>query len=320
MRERFLNAVYSRPSMRRRYEVWFLRLTLADASGAWWFRYLLLNPGRLGGGGCPGKVGGLPVQVWATWFPREERPRSVIQGFPRDRLSLSGRGASPFHLQLGNNYIGEDACVGQVEAEGHRVEWDLRCRSSLGVTVTDVGWIGFSRTPHSDAVFSGSITFDNQRVAGDPLGFGLQGHNCGLRHRHLWNWTHCLFRDPGSGQISTLEALDYEIPFGLRVRRAIFWHGEKLYRFSQWEELCRDPERLTWVFRCRGAGGVGVTAVVDGRGPSVHRLPYLKTDCSGSFEVANNSLARATLQFHGPGLHPEVLSTEGGAVVEMVGR
>ena len=31
-------------------------------------------------------------------------------------------------------------------------------------------------------------------------------------------------------------------------------------------------------------------------GPSIHRLPYLKTDCTDSFEVANNSLARAVLR------------------------
>src|SRR5438552_1491622 len=45
-----LNQVYSSLSTRRRYEVWFIRLGLADCSGAWWFRYLLMNPGREG---CP---------------------------------------------------------------------------------------------------------------------------------------------------------------------------------------------------------------------------------------------------------------------------
>lgn len=321
MSPRSLNAVYSKASMSRRYEVWFLRLTLADGSGAWWFRYLLLNPGRAGGGGCPRKPGGLPVQLWATWFPRGGRPQSFIQGFLREKLCLSGRGASPFHLQIGAIRIGESACAGCVEAEGHRVEWDLRYNSSLGTTVTDVGWIGFSRTPHSDAVFSGSITLDARTVAGDPLGHGLQGHNCGFRHRHLWNWTHCLFRHPASGDLSTFEALEYEIPFGQRVRRALLWHRGELVVFKRLEELARDPERLLWVFKChRPEDSSGLVAFVDGRGPSLHRLSYLKTDCSGTFEVANNSLARATLQYYRPGLHPEVFSTDGGAVLEMVGK
>src|SRR6266566_5787834 len=68
-----LNEVFSRLSARRRYEVWFLRVGLADGSGAWWFRYLLMNPGR---GGCVGMPQGMPVQVWATWFPAGGKARS----------------------------------------------------------------------------------------------------------------------------------------------------------------------------------------------------------------------------------------------------
>ncbi|MGA7078067.1 MAG: hypothetical protein WBY61_05075, partial [Terriglobales bacterium] len=58
-----LNEVYSPLSARRRYEVWFLRLGLADGSGAWWFRYLLMNPGR--NANRNDDAGALPVQVWA---------------------------------------------------------------------------------------------------------------------------------------------------------------------------------------------------------------------------------------------------------------
>jgi hypothetical protein len=50
--------------------------------GAWWFRYLLMNPGR---GGCAGNPRGMPVQVWATWFPREGKPQSFIQKFSAHR-------------------------------------------------------------------------------------------------------------------------------------------------------------------------------------------------------------------------------------------
>jgi hypothetical protein len=301
--------------MGRRYEVWFLRLGLADGSGAWWFRYLLLNLGR---GGCPSNERGQPVQVWATWFPRGGQPLSVIQGYARDELLLTPAGAAPFFLEHGPNSIGEDSCSGRVEAGGHRVEWDLRYCSTFGATVTDVGWIGFSRTPHSDAVFSGDIRCDGRRFSGEPLGFGLQGHNCGVRHRHLWNWTHCLFKTPGG--LSTFEALEYEIPLGRRVRRALLWHAGQLYRFNEFEELLRDREKLRWTFKCFGPeDGTHVVAVIDGGGPSLHRLPYLKTDCSGTFEVANNSLARATLYWLRPGQPAEPLSTDTGAVLEMVG-
>ncbi|MGH9804618.1 MAG: hypothetical protein ACRD4D_05555 [Candidatus Acidiferrales bacterium] len=313
-----LNAVYTRRSMRRRYEVWFVRFHLADGSGAWWFRYLLMNPGR-GEGGCAGVSRGEPVQVWATWFPREGKPQSAIQGFPLAALSLSARGASPFFFRAGENRIGEDGCSGKLEAEGLRVSWELRWRSSFGATVADWGWIGFSRTAHSDAIVSGSVSFNGHEFAGEPLGFGLQGHNCGFRHRHLWNWTHCTLENPAGG-VSTFEALEYEVPLNLRVRRALLWHGGELFRFGEFEELSRDRERLVWVFRCRSREqGATVLAFVDGRGNSLHRLPYAKTDCSGTFEVANNSRARATIYFSRRDRRQEVLSSDGGAVLEMVG-
>jgi hypothetical protein len=82
------NEVYSSLSVRRRYEVWFVRLGLADGGGAWWFRYLLMNPGRCG---CADGPQGMPVQVWATWFPRDGTPQSFIQGFPLEGLDLSPR-------------------------------------------------------------------------------------------------------------------------------------------------------------------------------------------------------------------------------------
>ena len=320
MSERSLNAVYSKPSMRRRYEVWFLRFLLADGSGAWWFRYLLMNPGRLGGGGCPGQSGGMPVQVWATWFPREGKPQSFIQGFSQQGLSLSQPGAQPFHLEISGNRIGEDCCAGRLDVDGHQVSWELRYRSTLGVTLSDVGWIGFSRTPHSDAVFSGEITFDGRRFRGQPLGYGLQGHNCGFRHRNRWNWTHCAVRNSEGGGLSSFEALEYEMPLGLRFREALLWHGGKLYTFRKFQEIRRDRDQLQWEFRCTGcAGGAELVAVIDGSGPSLHRLPYLKTNCASSFEVANNSLARATLHLSRPGHPLETISTDGGVVVEMVG-
>ena len=319
-----LNAVYTRRSMRRRYEVWFVRFHLADGSGAWWFRYLLMNPGR---DGCAGQArgepdSGEPAQVWATWFPREGKPQTAIEGFPLAALELSERGASPFYFRAGENQMGEDGCSGRLEAEGLKVSWDLKWRSSFGATVADWGWIGFSRTAHSDAAVSGSVSVNGRTFADEPLGFGLQGHNCGFRHRHQWNWTHCTLENFAGG-VSTFEALEYEIPLKLRVRRALLWHGGELFRFADFEELSRDRERLLWVFKCRSSGrsaaATSALVSVDGRGDSLHRLPYVKTDCSGTFEVANNSRARATIYFSRAGRPLEALSTEGGAVLEMVG-
>ncbi len=159
-RMKTLNELFSKLSMRRRYEVWFLRLGLSDGSGAWWLRYLLMNPGR---GGCAGDAQGQAVQVWATWFPREGKPETWIQGFPLESLrsngegsskagssetglsvaglsnvglgkaglsgassgnaGLSERGASPFFLEVGENRIGENGCRGRMMVGGQKISW-----------------------------------------------------------------------------------------------------------------------------------------------------------------------------------------------------
>jgi hypothetical protein len=309
-----LNAVFSKLEVRRRYEVWFLRLGLADGSGAWWFRYLLMNPG---GSGCAGNAAGMPVQVWATWFPQQGKPCSFIQGFALERLQLSPRGEIPFHFRINENKIGEDSCSGRLAVDGHTISWNLRYRSTAHVTLSDKGWIGFSRSPHSDATFSGEIDFDGQHFGGEPLGWGVQGHNCGYRHRNQWTWTHACF-PLAADRISSFEALTYEMPLGLKFRKAVLWHQDKLYIFRQFREQTRDRDQLKWIFTAQGKGGNQIEVSIDGTGESLHRLPYLKTDCSGRFEVANNSLAQARIIARIDNATEE-FNTNNGAVLEMTG-
>jgi hypothetical protein len=310
-----LNEVYSALTARRRYEVWFVRLGLADDSGAWWFRYLLMNPGR---SGCPGDPRGMPVQVWATWFPRDNNPQSFIQGFSLQDLELSARGKTPFHFCAAGNAIDENSCRGALHVDGRTISWDLHYRSTFRVAVSHKGWIGFCQTPHSDAQFAGRITLDGRNSVGDPLGFGVQGHNCGYRHRVYWSWAHAHFVRP-SGPPSTLEALVYEMPFGLFFRRAVFWHDGEQHIFRDLREIKREQKHLQWEFRCLTRDGFQLEAGFDGQGNSLHRLPYVKTDCEGSIEVANNSLARASLLLHRRTRLAEKLETRVGAVLEMAG-
>jgi hypothetical protein len=261
----------------------------------------------------------MPVQVWATWFPRDGKPQSFIQGLPLGGLDLSARMQNPFHFRTGNNEIGEDSCRGTLEVEGHAISWELEWRSTFRATLSNKGWIGFSRTPHSDAIFSGKVTLDDRSFDGSPLGFGVQGHNCGYRHRNFWTWMHAYF--PGSGACpSTLEALIYEMPFGLVFRKALLWHDGEKYEFGNLQEIGRDPDKFGWNFRCSTKDGCRLEAAIDGAGTSIHRLPYVKTDCRGSFEVANNSLAKAVLRLERQGRLVETLETGTGAVLEMVGQ
>ena len=311
-----MNTVYSACHTKRRYEVWFLRLGLADGSGAWWFRYLLLNPGR---DGCSANPSGMPVQVWASWFPRDGKPQTFIQGYPTDALELSERRQLPFHFRIVESGVAESACWGDLHVDGHAICWKLGYRSNFGVVLSDKGWIGFSKSPHSNAQFSGEISFDGVKFSGDTLGFGVQGHNCGYRHRTYWRWMHAYFPHAQGGS-STLEALVYDMPFGLVFRKAIWWHNGTPTVLKRFREIAveRNPSRLQWRFTALDAQGLSVEASIEAHAPGIHVLPYLKTDCSGTFPVSNASLADAVVRF---GKNKgEIVETTGGAVLELGGQ
>jgi len=260
----------------------------------------------------------MPVQVWATWFPSRGKPQSFIQGFPIDGLQLSPKGRSPFSFQIGENAINETLCRGSLQVAGHTIAWELRYRSTFRFTMSAKGWIGFTRTPHSDAVFAGRVSLDGRTMEGDPLGFGVQGHNCGYRHRKFWTWAHAYFPHPAAPP-STLEALAYEMPFGLVFRKAVLWHGGVAHVFRDLTNLAEAPRSFGWSFRCSSKNGLRLHATFDGSGQSLHTLPYLRTNGSGSFPVANNSLASARLCLERPGAPSEVLETNSGAVLEKGG-
>jgi hypothetical protein len=242
---------------------------------------------------------------------------------------VSSRGQSPFYLRMGNNWIEENCCQGSLEVEGHSIVWNLRYTSAFRTTLSSKGWIGFSSTPHSDALFSGAITLDGRSFEGEPLGFGVQGHNCGYRHRSFWTWAHVYFPQPG-GRPSTLEALVYDMPFGLWFRKAVLWHEGEQHVFRKLRESASppgtaaldripSPNHFRWNFCCSSKDGLGLQAEFDGIGDSIHRLSYMKTDCSSSFQVTNNSMAKASVCLQRSGA-VQYLETSLGAVLEMAGR
>ena len=314
--EKTLNEVFSAPTARQRYEVWFIRLGLADGSGAWWFRYLLMNPG------LPPRTQAaqrMPVQVWATWFPTNAQPQTFIKSFPLEDLDISERGENPFHFRVSDNEINENSCCGALAVDGHTISWNLNYRSTFRATLSQMGWIGFSRTPHSDAAFSGKIVLDGQPVESDALGYGLQGHNCGYKHRGFWAWTHAYFPGANGAAASTLEALVYDMPLGLLFRKAVLWHNGRAEVFRSLKEIRRDPEHLRWQFRASTRDGSKLEFAVDSHAASIHQLAYEKTDGSGTFRVLNSSLAHGRLFLQQPGQVYEELDTATGAVFEIGG-
>jgi hypothetical protein len=108
------------------------------------------------------------------------------------------------------------------------------------------------------------------------------------------------------------------MPLGLVFRKAVLWHRGRAVEFRKLRESCRDRFGLRWSFSAPAAGGT-IEVEVDGGGASLHRLPYVKTDCSGTFEVSNNSRARARVICNLRGERVEFETTD-GAVLEMTGE
>ena len=161
---------------------------------------------------------------------------------------------------------------------------------------------------------------DGKTWEGDLLGFGLQGHNCGYRHRGFWNWAHALLPGPSNREFSSFESVEYDMPLGLRFRRAQLWHKGVLYDFRQMKTLERSVNPFRWAAEwSRRQDRTTLTASFGGSGISAHSLPYMKTDCSGTFDVMNNSLASAQITLKRPGEAAVELETKGGAVLEMGG-
>jgi hypothetical protein len=109
------------------------------------------------------------------------------------------------------------------------------------------------------------------------------------------------------------------MPFGLVFRKAVLWHDGKQHQFRYLQESRKVAGEFAWDFRCSANTGVQLEADFYAAGPSIHRLHYLKTDCSGSFELLNNSLARAAVRLQHQDGSVEQLDTATGAVLEMAG-
>ena len=130
-----------------------------------------------------------------------ENRKALFRDFLWMVWSSAPVGRIPFHFQIGNYEIGENSCRGKMEVAGHAISWDLHCRSAFRVTLSNKGWIGFSRTPHSDALFSGQITLDGRSFAGILWDSECKDITADYRHRNFWTWTHAYFPRPDAGAV-----------------------------------------------------------------------------------------------------------------------
>jgi hypothetical protein len=99
----------------------------------------------------------------------------------------------------------------------------------------------------------------------------------------------------------------------------VLWHEGTQHVFRNLRDKQDSDQAFGWRFHCSADDGLELEATIDGSGPGIHVLPYLKTDCSGTFDVTNNSLAKAHVCLQERGGAVVILETDSNAVLEKTG-
>jgi hypothetical protein len=165
----------------------FLRAVSPDGDRALWVRHTLLSPrGRAGMG---------VAESWAIAFERGRPPTAAKSAIPIEQARVD---ASPFGIAIGPTVLETGRARGAARSSGHALGWDLAFEPlappfhPFPLERMYEGAFPKSKTltPYPDATFDGSFDVDGARwpVAGWR---GMQGHNWGRSHAHVYAWGQC---------------------------------------------------------------------------------------------------------------------------------
>ena len=111
------------------------------------------------------------MQVWATWFPKDGKPQSFIQGFPLADLDLSARGRIRSTFGSATMRFEENSCRGALEVTGTldfmgpAITFDVSCHAEQ----QGLDWF-LANAAFGRDFFPGEITLDGRRFAREPSG------------------------------------------------------------------------------------------------------------------------------------------------------
>ena len=168
------------------YESWFLKANEPAGGRALWLRFTLLSP--------RGRPDEALAETWAIVFDRGRgSPRAAKQSYAMSTAHIADDGS---RVEIGDSVLETGHTAGAMVSGDGPVRWDL------SFTTTSFLHRAYPRpaydtvlpkhkqlTPYPDEVFDGWIEFGDQRfeVSGWP---GMQGHNWGTEHTHLYVWCH----------------------------------------------------------------------------------------------------------------------------------
>jgi hypothetical protein len=183
------------------YEVWYLTWNHPISGEGYWLRYV-----------CEAPLAGEPRgELWFARFDRERPSRTF--GIHR-QFGPAVAQTAPFGLTIGGARLGHDHAIGELDGDGHHIEWDLRW-DAASHTLRQLPDVMYARgglgettvlSPNPRVALSGTLEIDGEIVHLDRAVLG-QTHVWGKKHAYAWVWGRCAELDGAPDAVLELLAV-----------------------------------------------------------------------------------------------------------------
>lgn len=318
------NALRFDPAAKRGHvESYFLKANDPTGTRALWIRATLFastsEPDRA------------MAEGWAIAFERRGGERKVVavkHTLPFARASFGSREdlAVRWELPGRDEHFAMDSgsTRGAVATRGQRIAWDLRFAGDQRPIVP----FPFERmytarvprqkllTPVPDARFEGELEVGGERWAIDGWR-GMQGHNWGLGHSHLYAWCHAnVWKEDDE---FVLEGMSGKVRVGPVMTPlttiVCVRHRGVAYDFNRPLQVLRATGDVTarqWSFTA-ASRHARIEGVVEAETDDMVGLYYANPDGPMTY-CLNSKLARARVRFEARGRAPLVLTSDAAAL------
>lgn len=309
------NALRFDPARARRghVESYFLKLNDKAGRRALWLKATILSN--------IGSPEGAIAEAWAVAFDREGEHVAVKESLPFSKSRFSNAGLD---IVANGLRLGEGSLTGEITHAGRTISLDLSFTKGAPPLVPfpyEAMYEGrFPKSklvsPHPDSLFSGSYSVDDEEVTVDGWR-GMQGHNWGESHAHLYAWAHGNQWDQDEDFV--LEGLSARVKLGpvlspLTTLVCVRHRGVR-YDFNRVVDLARargsvDPRR--WAFRAESDLG-SIEGELFGQNEDFVGLYYANPDGAMTY-CLNTKLAHARVRFEPRGRLPMTLTSRTAAL------
>lgn len=237
-------------------ESYFLKLNDPTQNRAFWIKFTLLEP--------KDKPADTVAEVWGIAFDNAspDKIAAFKETYPVGSVTLARQ---KLDLQFGESSYQEGATRGKLRGPTGELAWDLQMTSGEPPLIPfPMDWMytakipkSKTKTPYPASRFSGWFSVNGERVEVKNVP-GMQGHNWGAEHSHLYAWSHCSAFD-GHGDDTFFEGFSSRVKIGPVVTPYLSMGflsvRGKRYIFNDWTAL-RSPhitvEDNKWAFTIRG--------------------------------------------------------------------